>query len=149
MENSTMRGSEIMIFTYSGSSVQPIAMSDGCDISIDHELSDISNKDSGNASEFIPTIYSWTMSNEGFYCINPTGTTNGSDELIKYELAGTKLYVSFAFASGTKPSWTVDTSKGRFSGRAYISNIKISASNKDTTKFTCNLKGTGQLTYTS
>lgn len=111
----------------------------GSNFNIDTDMIEVSNKDSGAGSEFIPGKYNWTMDFEGFFEEDGSvgaGKESASD-LLTMAIGKTKFVAVMA------SSVTGDI---ELEGDVYISNFALSAPYNDGMTFTCTLQGTGTIT---
>lgn len=139
-------GGDLMLFMATGATVMPLAFSTSAKLSISMDTREISSKDStGDFKNYAAGKFGWSVSTDGLVNYTSTGNTNSVNEL--YTMMINKQLVSIAFASktGTSPSWTVDTSKTRYTGQALITSIDLNAGDNDNATYSINLQGTGAL----
>lgn len=111
----------------------------GSNFNIDIDMIEVSNKDSGAGSEFIPGKYNWTMDFEGFFEEDGSvgaGKESASD-ILTLAIAKTK------FTARMASSVTGDI---ELEGDVYISNFALSTPYNDASTFTCTLQGTSTIT---
>jgi len=145
--DNVINGSDLMLFI-GGKSVA-YATSHSLDIS--NETSEVSNKDTGGrwATSKV-TRTSWTVSTENLYALQGEGTT--FQDL--FELLHEEVEIVFALESGykNKPTtgvptggWTAIASP-KYTGKAVLTSLSISAPDADNATFTAELTGVGPLT---
>jgi predicted secreted protein len=138
-------GGDLMLFAHSGSTVQPVAFSTSSKLTINMATRTVSSRDSGDWDEIATGKFSWTMSSDALVSFASTGTTQTVEELYSYFVNKKAICVNFAHKTGTTPSWTVDSSKKKFSGLSYITSLDINSSDGDQATYSVNLQGTGVL----
>ena len=141
-------GGDLMLFalpTTSGATLQALAFSTSAKLSISMATREISSKDSGDFIEKMPAKFSWNISTDALMNYVSTGTTQSTDEFTGYMLSKKLLNVAFASKTGTSPSWTVDASKKKFTGTAWITSIDLNAGDGATATYSIQLEGTGPL----
>lgn len=111
----------------------------GSNFNIDIDQIEVSNKDSGAGSEFIPGKYNWTLDFEGFY---EDDASVGSGK----ESAKDILTMAIAKSKFTAQLASSVTGDIELEGDVYISNFSLGAPYNDGMTFTCTLQGTGVIT---
>lgn len=139
-------GGDLILFTHSGATVQPLAFSTSAKLSISNKTRDISSKDSGEWTEKQAGKFDWNVSSDALLNFSSTGTTQSMDEVYSYFTNKKLMNISFASKTGTSPSWTVDASKKKFTGTAIITSIDINAGDGETATYSISMEGSGALT---
>jgi predicted secreted protein len=139
-------GGDLMIFSSSGATLQPIAFSTSAKLTINLNTLEISSKDSGYWEESQAGKMNWEMSTDALLNFEMTGSTNGFEDLYNYMIARQPINVSFAKKTGTAPNYTVDGTAKQFTGEALITSFDIQANDNEYSTASISLKGTGALT---
>lgn len=139
-------GGDLMLFANSGSTVQPLAFSTSAKLSISNKTRDVGSKDSGDWAEKMAGKFEWNVSSDQLLNFSSTGTTQSMDEVFSYFVNKKIMNISFGHKTGTSPSYTVDGSKKKFTGTAYISSLDINAGDGETATYSIQMEGTGPLT---
>lgn len=129
-----------LIGIYDGSTLVAYATSGS--ISINHNLREISNKESLGWKEQLEGQRDWEMSCEGMvaFLTAAAGAVGGKtvDELFTaYIETRANLTVSFESSESGDKKW---------SGDAWLTSISMDAPNEDSTTYSCSFSGTGALT---
>lgn len=138
-------GGNMLIFAYTGSTKQPIALSTSAKLSISNKVREISSKDSGDWTSKEYGKFDWNMSSDALMNFQSTGSTLSVDDLYTYMINKTKINVAFASKTGTSPNYTVDTSKKNFTGVALITSLDLIAGDGETATYSITLDGDGTL----
>jgi predicted secreted protein len=147
--NQIVYGGTAMIFISTGTTnanLQPAAFSTAAKLTVNLGTREISSKDSADWSEFSGTKFDWDMSTDTLMNLSGvTGSTLSTKEIYAKFVAKQTVYVSFASATGTAPSWTKNTDAVNFTGQAIITNMSFDAPNYESATASIALKGTGVL----
>ena len=135
----------LWISTTTGGTVYPMAYAKTAKMQITCEVKDITSKDSGYFKEKIASRMDWTMDSEGIVSFTATGNTNTIDDLYTAMQLRTPINVGFACKTGTYPSWTVDSTRRKFTGSALIASLDVN-STMDEVTWSVKLDGVGVLT---
>ena len=140
-------GGSLMLFVApTGSTVQPIAFSTSAKLAVSLKTREITSKDSGNWTEKAAGKMDWNVSSDALVNYVSTGNTSSTDELFTALTNRTAIPISFAVATGSSPSWTVDSTKKKFTGTAIITSLDITGGDGDNATYSVSLEGTGVLT---
>ena len=123
-----------------------IAMATSCQFHISAQLEDSSTKDStGSWQEQEVTGLSWDASTESLVTLTDNGT-NGElpTDLLSLMISMTPVTLTFDQTSGTN-NRTAQNATIKKSGTAYISDISISAQNRQNSTLSVQFTGTGAL----
>jgi predicted secreted protein len=108
------------------------------DLDLTMATRDTSNKDTGGWEESLEGRMSWSCSAEGMMVQNLSG--NFSTLFAKLTArASVTVLVSPPVGAGT-------VGDKKWSGAAFITNLKLTAADQSNTTFSCSFKGTGALT---
>jgi predicted secreted protein len=147
MPNNTclVYGGTAMLFMNSGATLCALAFATSSKLTVNLSTREITSKDSANWTEKCAGRFDWSMSSENLMNFASTGSTLSTDELYNYFVLRCPVDVAFASASGTSPSWTVNTGVKRFVGCAIITSLDMNATNGETATYSVALEGTGTL----
>jgi hypothetical protein len=123
-----------------------IAMATSCQFHISAQLEDSSTKDStGDWQEQEVTGLSWDANTESLVTLEDNGT-NGElpTDLLSLMINMTKVTLAFVQTEGTNNRTPLNSAINR-SGQAYISDISISAQNRQNSTISVQFQGTGAL----
>jgi predicted secreted protein len=104
------------------------------DLDLTMATRDTSNKDTGGWEESLEGRMSWSCSAEGMMVQNLSG--NYSTLFAKLTARATVTVMLSSTVTGDK----------KWSGSAFITNLKLTAADQSNTTFSCSFKGTGALT---
>ena len=124
-----------------------IAMATNCTFHISAQLEDSSTKDStGDWQEQEVTGLSWDAQCDALVTLTDNGT-NGelATDLMSLMIAKTLVTLTFDQTAGTNNRTGQDSAIKR-TGTAYISDIQVTAQNRNNSTFSVQLQGTGALT---
>ena len=107
------------------------------DLDLTMATRDTSNKDTGGWEESLEGRMSWSCSAEGMMVQNLSG--NYSTLFAKLTARATVTVMLSSTVTGDK----------KWSGSAFITNLKLTAADQSNTTFSCSFKGTGALTETT
>lgn len=140
-------GGDLMIFIGTGATTEPFAFSTSAKLDISLKTLEISSKDSGYWTSIAAGKFTWNISTDGLMSYTLTsGNTNSVDELWTMMLTRTVVNVVFAAKTGTSPSWTIDSSKKKFSGTALITSLSLNANDNEMATYSITLEGSEELT---
>ena len=126
-----------------------VAFATSCTVHVSINLEESSTKDSTNgAAENTPTGYSWDISVDALYSVDTDATGVNGIGAIDAALAMSRVQVEFDQTGGTKNRTPV-TGAVKYSGYAYVTDISISAANKQNTTYTLQATGDGELSKNS
>ena len=123
-----------------------IAMATSCTFHISAQLEDSSTKDStGDWQEQEVTGLSWDASTDSLVTLADNGT-NGElpADLMSLIINKTLVTLTFDQTSGTNNRTAQDSTIKR-SGSAYVTDLNITAANRQNSTITCQFTGTGAL----
>ena len=123
-----------------------IAMATSCTFHISAQLEDSSTKDStGDWQEQEVTGLSWDASTDSLVTLADNGT-NGElpADLMSLIINKTLVTLTFDQTSGTN-NRTAQVSTIKRSGSAYVTDLNITAANRQNSTITCQFTGTGAL----
>lgn len=146
--NKIVYGGSMMLFVTSGSTKYPIGFSTSAKLDLTMDVRDISSKDSGYWKEKAAGKWDWNASTEGLMAYSLTATTLDVQDLYNFMLERTLVTVTFGIASGSTPSWQLDTGSKYFQGTAYITSLSLNAPDGDNATYSISLDGSGSLTIT-
>lgn len=115
-----------------------IAMGTSCDLDVQRDMVEKSNASSGASKEYRPGRYGWTVSAEGLVAADMSNV----DDLLSKLKAGTAVSVAIGKASW---SGTTATKVSVHTGYAYIESFRQTAGTTENARFSCQLRGTGDL----
>jgi len=142
-------GGDLMLFINSGATVQPIGFSTSAKLSVTMKTREITSKDSvGDFAELTTGKFSWNISTDSLVNYTSTGTTMSTEEIYQNMYNKKLMNISFGVKTGSSPSWTVDSSKKRFTGTGYITSFDLNASDGDNSTSSITIDGTSVLTLT-
>lgn len=129
-------GNAMLIYTSTdgGTTYTALAHSTNHTMNISSNLLDTNTKDTGGWMEKLDSLKSWGMSVEALHAFD---ATNGFDELIALQIAGTLIKVKFS---------TTETGDAYWEGDAYIESMDLNAPQDDLASYSCSLVGSGALT---
>lgn len=104
------------------------------DLDLTMATRDTSNKDTGGWEESLEGRMSWSCSAEGLLVQNLAG--NYSTLFSKLTARATVTVMLSSTVTGDK----------KWSGSAFVTNLKLTAADQSNTTFSCSFKGTGALT---
>lgn len=143
---STIKGQNlrVMVATASGSE-KCIAMATSCTFHIGTSLEDSSTKDStGDWQEQEVTGLNWDAQTDSLVTVDTDAGANTPVDLISLMIAKTKVYLKFDVTNGTN-NRTATNSAIKKSGTAYISDVSITAANRQNSTVSVQFQGTGAL----
>lgn len=145
--NKIAYGGDMMLFLAD----DPIAFSTSAKLEITTDTREISSKDSGYWKERLAGKHDWKAGSDALYTevLAGTATTTSVDELYALMIARTSLTVVFGAATGAAGAQTVDGTKKKFTGQAFITAISVNAPDNETTTYSISLEGTGALTQSA
>lgn len=138
-------GGDLMLFAHSGASVQPLAFSTSSKLTVNLATREISSRDSGNWKESAAGKLDWSVSSDSLLSFSATGTTQSFEELYNYQINRCPVNIAFAHKTGTSPSWTVDSSKKKFTGCGFITSLDVNSQDNDNATYSVNIIGSGPL----
>ncbi len=138
-------GGDLMLFTHTGSTVQPVAFSTQSQLSINLGTREISSRDSGNWKSIAAGKLDWSTSSDALVNYTSTGTTQSVDELFNYQVCRCPVCINFAVKCGTSPSWSVSASSKKFTGSGFITSLSISSQDGDQATYSINIQGNDAL----
>ena len=148
-ENQIIYGGTAMIFISSGTTnvnLQPAAFSTSASLTVNLSTREQSSKDSGDWTDHAGTKFDWDMSTDTLMNLSGvTGDTLSTKNIYEKFITKCKVYVSYASATGTSPSWTCNNSNVNFTGQAIITSMSFNAPEVEDSSATITLKGTGTL----
>jgi TP901-1 family phage major tail protein len=108
-----------------------------CSISLSTETRDISTKTSGGWREILPAMKSASINVSGYFAED---ATNGFNDLVDYQIAGTKVFAVFTnVGSGTTPN----SGDEEFDIAGYITSIEQTAGFEDNVTWSLTFEITG------
>jgi predicted secreted protein len=136
-------GGDMMLFI----STLPVAFSTAAKLEIKLATRETSSKDSGYWKEKLAGRMDWSCSSDALYTgvLTGTATTTSFDELYTLMIARTALTVVFGRATGAAGAQTVDSTKKKFTGSAFITSLSVNAPDGDNTSYSISLEGSGSL----
>ena len=144
-----IEGSDLMIFAEIGTGSTPVslAFATNSTISISSESNQVTSKDHGTALWNTSTIksLSWEATSENLYSDE---VNNGYEALFEAMTSKKEITIYFVAKSDTafndtNDTWTKGT--GGFTGKAFVTNLSLNASNGDTATFSATFTGNGEL----
>ena len=123
-----------------------IAMATSCQFHISAELQDSSTKDSvGDFQEQEVTGLSWDAQTDSLVTLEDNGT-NGElpQDILSLIINKTKVTLTFDQTAGTN-NRVAQTSAIKKTGQAYVSDVQITAQNRQNSTMTVQFQGTGAL----
>ncbi len=143
----TIKGQNLrVIVAASSGSEKCIAMATSCQFHVSATLEDASTKDSvGDFQEQEVTGLSWDASTESLVTLTDNGT-NGElpQDLLSLMINKTKVHLVFDQTAGTN-NRTGQNSAIKKSGWAWISDIQVTAANRQNSTLSVQFAGTGAL----
>lgn len=135
-------GQDFFIFSTTGatsgvSAYTVIACSSSAKFTVNSELQDITNKDSGTWVVKTPKRFSWSGSSDHMF---ETGNvTNGYDYLLAKMTSKTPINLGFNVKAGNVMA------AGAYVGSAYITSLDLTAGDNDVVIFSVSFDGSGEL----
>ena len=123
-----------------------IAMATSCQFHISAQMEDASTKDStGDFQEQEVTGLSWDAQTESLVTLEDNGT-NGElpQDILSLIINKTKVTLTFDQTAGTN-NRVAQTSVIKKTGEAYVSDVQITAQNRQNSTMTVQFQGTGAL----
>lgn len=142
-------GGDMMIFIGTGATGEPIAFATGAKLDLTLAVREISSKDSGIWVEKAAGKWDWNASADGLSSFGLTGNTTDIADLFTLMIAREPVYLAFGIASGSTPSWTLDTAKQYLSGNAIITSLSLNAPDNETATYSISLEGASALAMTT
>lgn len=143
----TIKGQNLRVMVAASSgSEKCIAMATSCQFHVSATLEDASTKDSvGDFQEQEVTGLSWDASTESLVTLTDNGT-NGElpQDLLSLMINKTKVHLVFDQTAGTN-NRTGQNSAIKKSGWAWISDIQVTAANRQNSTLSVQFAGTGAL----
>jgi hypothetical protein len=143
----TIKGQNLRVMVAAASgSEKCIAMATSCQFHVSATLEDASTKDSvGDFQEQEVTGLSWDASTESLVTLTDNGT-NGElpQDLLSLMINKTKVHLVFDQTAGTN-NRTGQNSAIKKSGWAWISDIQVTAANRQNSTLSVQFAGTGAL----
>jgi hypothetical protein len=143
----TIKGQNLRVMVAASSgSAKCIAMATSCQFHVSATLEDASTKDSvGDFQEQEVTGLSWDASTESLVTLTDNGT-NGElpQDLLSLMINKTKVHLVFDQTAGTN-NRTGQNSAIKKSGWAWISDIQVTAANRQNSTLSVQFAGTGAL----
>lgn len=143
----TIKGQNLRVMVAASSgSEKCIAMATSCQFHVSATLEDVSTKDSvGDFQEQEVTGLSWDASTESLVTLTDNGT-NGElpQDLLSLMINKTKVHLVFDQTAGTN-NRTGQNSAIKKSGWAWISDIQVTAANRQNSTLSVQFAGTGAL----
>lgn len=122
-----------------------IAAATSCTVHMAAQTEDASTKDStGDWAENEVTGKSWDMSTDALVCLTDPESAQGKSTVDILGLIGTTVAVTFDKTEGTN-NRTATTSTIKKTGNAIITDISITAANRQNATYTVQFTGTGAL----
>jgi TP901-1 family phage major tail protein len=112
-----------------------IGASTSGELSLSGNMIDVTSKDSGGDSEFLPGLRSGTMSVEGL--VTDDDADYNQSDLFAAHIAGTELAIKYGVNT---------TGKKRFSAAGFITSLSQSAGMEDVATFSAEFQLTGAIT---
>lgn len=126
-----------------------IAFSTSATIHVSQNLEESSSKDSTNAAtEQTPTGVSWDMSCDALYSVDTDATGVNGINAIDMVLGMQRVQVQFTQTSGAKNRVPV-TGAVVYSGYGYVSDISLTAANRQNCTYSIQIQGDGELSKNS
>jgi TP901-1 family phage major tail protein len=110
-----------------------VGASTSCTLNVSANLFDVTSKDSAGWAEKLPGLRSWSIDVEGLY--DPAQTLD-AEEL--YDMLDTRDEVTVKFS-------TTEVGATYYTGKAYVTSLKISAPMEDAVTITATFEGTADL----
>lgn len=122
-----------------------IAMATSCQFHVSAELQDSSSKDSGDFQEQEVVGLSWDAQTDSLVTLEDNGT-NGElpQDLLSLIINKTKVTLTFDQTAGTN-NRVGQNAVIKKSGQAYVSDVQITAQNRQNSTMTVQFQGTGAL----
>jgi hypothetical protein len=145
---SLILGSNLMLFASTGSTNQPFAFAKSAEFSSQTSEIPLAHKDAGNQKEILLGESSYSLKTDGLLNFVSTGTTQSTDEILKAYNCRCLFTWTMAVASGSTPSWSINTSKKYLTGCAFITSMSVSAGVNEIGTYSVDMTGTGGWTLT-
>lgn len=129
--NTIINGTDLGV--YLGGSPTLIALATSCNLTLNREMRDITNKDSSGYKKVLPGMKSWTVTTEGLY--NPS-TSNSFITLYSAWTGGTQLTLT----------WKNSSQDYYYTGTAYITNLTQNAPLEGNVTWSVTFQGDGAIT---
>lgn len=145
--NSIIKGRNLMCFIGEAASCKAIAYATTHTLSITGETTDISSKDHGIYGAVDVNKVTWEISSENLF------TTEDFSTLFNLMTAGTQVTLQWGINKDaslpvdTGTMWTIDQTKGYYTGKAVITSLQVNANNGETATFSVTFTGAGAITY--
>lgn len=142
----SLKGKNLMVFVDG----KTLALARSCNFTVTTNTEDGSTKDDGGYDNQDVVGFSWTASSDNVSTAQPGAHELTYDDLLDIQLAGTPVTLVFGVAANAgnievpDGGWTTPT-KGR-TGKAIITNVNVTAANKQNSTFTVDFAGKGPLT---
>lgn len=149
---SKVKGGRLMVML--GNPAKSVSYATNHTLSINAELTDVSNKDENNSVSGATwqaqeaNIMSWEASTENLYSMDGKGK-NFAD-LYDYMVAGQPIDLILALADEQVDNvpasgWTGDTDTVYYKGKALVSSLQLNAPNGENANYTANFTGVSKL----
>lgn len=149
---SKVKGGRLMVML--GNPAKSVSYATNHTLSINAELTDVSNKDENNSVSGATwqaqeaNIMSWEASTENLYSMDGKGK-NFAD-LYDYMVAGQPIDLILALADEQVDNvpasgWTGDTDTVYYKGKALINSLQLNAPNGENANYTANFTGVSKL----
>lgn len=123
-----------------------VALATSCQLHVAQNLEDSSTKDdTDDWQNQEVTGLSWDGSCDALVCVDTT--VNGFDTLLDLCINKTKVAVLVKFTNGTNNRVTNSDVNHNWGGNAYISDVSMTAQNRQNSTYTVQLTGVGALTH--
>lgn len=141
-----VRGEEMYFYIVEGETRTPLAFATSCQIQIDGETIDTSNKFSGRWSSNLSGKNSYTISTDALY--TDAEGKYSFDFLMEKMVAGGKLdWIVGRAKDYAAEDYDFNEAKSYYSGTAFITSLSLNAGNNEVASCSISLTGSGAIVH--